>query len=71
MEAITSRPLPLAAAVPATHSSRQTTLTLTPLHDKATLLKQLIANIHAALQHVRAAAEPFKAVDRWGALPAL
>jgi hypothetical protein len=25
----------------------------------------LIANIHTALQHVKAAAEQFQAVDRW------
>jgi hypothetical protein len=30
----------------------QTTQNLTPLHGKTTLLKSLIANIHAALQHI-------------------
>ncbi|MBC7733674.1 MAG: transposase, partial [Bacteriovorax sp.] len=68
MEAITSRPLLLAAVGRATHSGGQTTLYLTPLHGKANLLKGLIANIHAALQHVKAAAEQFKAVDRWATL---
>jgi len=68
MEAITSRPLLLAAVGRATHSGGQTTLYLTPLHGKANLLKVLIANIHAALQHVKAAAEQFKAVDRWATL---
>ena len=68
MEAITSRPLLLAAVGRATHSGGQTTLYLTPLHGKANLLKALIANIHAALQHVKAAAEQFKAVDRWATL---
>jgi len=32
------------------------------------VLKQLIANIGAALQHVKAAAEQFKDLDRWGCL---
>jgi hypothetical protein len=68
MEAITSRPLLLAAVGRATHSGGQTTLYLTPLHGKAFLLKGLIANIRAALQHVRAAAEQFKTADRWTVL---
>jgi hypothetical protein len=65
MEAITSRPLLLAAVGRAAHSGGQTTLYLTPLHGKASILKLLIANIQAALQHVRAAAEQFKTTDRW------
>ena len=68
MEAITSRPLLLAAVGRATHSGGQTTLYLTPLHGKANLLKGLIANIRAALQHVKAAAEQFKTADRWAVL---
>ena len=68
IEAITSRPLLLAAVGRATHSSGQTTLYLTPLHGKAGLLRSLIANIHAALQHIKAAAEQFKTTDRWAVL---
>ena len=68
MEAITSRPLLLAAVGRATHSGGQTTLYLTPLHGKANLLKALIANIHAALQHVKAAAEQLETADRWAVL---
>ena len=68
MEAITSRPLLLAAVGRATHSGGQTTLYLTPLHGKANLLKPLIANIHTALQYVKAAAEQFKTADRWAVL---
>jgi len=68
MEAITSRPLLLAAVGRVTHSGGQTTLYLTPLHGKAGLLKSLIANIHAALQHVKDAAEQFKTTDRWAVL---
>ena len=68
MEAITSRPLLLAAVGRAAHSGGQTTLYLTPMHGKANLLKPLIANIHAALQYVKAAAEQFKTADRWAVL---
>ena len=68
MEAITSRPLLLAAVGRAAHSGGQTTLYLTPLHGKANILKPLITNIHAALQHVKEAAEQFKATDRWALL---
>ena len=52
----------------ATHSGGQITLYLTPLHGKANLLKVLIANIHAALQHVKDAAEQLEAVNRWATL---
>ena len=68
MEAITSRPLLLAAVGKAVNHANQTTLYLTPLHGKADVLKTLIANIGAALQHVRAAAEQFTQADRWGLL---
>lgn len=68
MEAITSRPLLLAAVGRAAHSGGQTTLYLTPMHGKAYLLKPLIANIQAALQHVKAVAEQFKTADPWAVL---
>ena len=68
MEAITSRPLLLAAVGKAAIHAGQTTLYLTPMHGKASILKSLIANIRAALQHVKAAAEQFKAADRWATL---
>jgi hypothetical protein len=68
MEAITSRPLLLAAVGTAAKHANQTTLYLTPLHGKANILKQLIANIGAALRHVRATAEQFANLDRWGCL---
>jgi hypothetical protein len=65
MEAITSRP-PLLARVGGTVShAGQTTLHLKLLHGKKTLLKALIANIHAALRHVRATAEQFGPIDPW------
>lgn len=68
MEAITSRPLLLAAVGKATSHANQTTLVLTPLHGKANVLKTLLANIGAALQHVRQAAEQFAQADRWALL---
>ena len=55
----------LAAIGRATQSGGQTTLYLTPMHGQANLLRPLIANIQAALQHVRAAAEQFKSADPW------
>jgi hypothetical protein len=68
MEAITSRPLLLAAVGKAVNHANQTTLYLTPLHGRADILKRLIANIGAALRHVKAAAEQFRDLDRWGCL---
>ena len=64
LEAITSRPLLLAAVGKAASHANQTTLYLTPLHGKTEVLKRLIANIHKALRHVKAAAEQFKSLDR-------
>lgn len=68
LEAITSRPLLLAAVGKAASHANQTTLYLTPLHGRADILKWLFANIGAALRHVKAAAEQFKDLDRWGCL---
>jgi hypothetical protein len=68
MEAITSRPLLLAAVGTVANHAGQTTLYLTPLHGKASMLKPLIANIRAALQHVKDTAEQFKVIDRWAVL---
>lgn len=68
MEAITSRPLLLAAVGKAVNHANQTTLYLTPLHGKAAVLKTLIANIGAALRYVRQAAEQLVQADRWALL---
>ncbi|MFM8900141.1 MAG: hypothetical protein ACKOF9_09365, partial [Burkholderiales bacterium] len=67
-EAITSRPLLLAAVGKAASHANQTTLYLTPLHGRADVLKRLIANIGEALRHVKATAEQFKELDCWGCL---
>lgn len=68
MEAITSRPLLLAAVGTVANHAGQTTLYLTPLHGKANVLKVLITNIRQALQHVKSTAEQFKGIDRWAVL---
>ena len=67
-EALTGRPLLLAAVGRATSSSNQTTLYLTPMHAEAGLIKSMIANVHAAIQHVKAAAEQLPILDRWRVL---
>ncbi|HEY6087555.1 MAG TPA: hypothetical protein VIV84_07450 [Burkholderiaceae bacterium] len=58
----------MAAVGKAASHANQTTLYLTPLHGRADILRKLIANIGAALQHVKASAEQFKDLDRWGCL---
>jgi hypothetical protein len=68
LEAITSRPLLLAAVGKAANHAGQTTLYLTPVHGKTGVLKKLIANVGAALRHVRATAEQFSRLDRWATL---
>jgi len=65
MEAITSRALLLAAVGKATKHAGQTTLYLTPRHAAKTTLMLLIANIRAALSHVKKVAEQSPEADRW------
>jgi hypothetical protein len=65
MEAITSRALLLAGVGRAVKHAGQTTLYLTPMHGAKDKLMALIANIRAALKHVRAAAEQLPKMDRW------
>jgi len=67
-EALTSRPLLLAAVGRATSSGHQTTLYLTPMHAEVGLIKSMIANVHAAIRHVKATAEQLPKIDRWAAL---
>jgi Transposase DDE domain group 1 len=67
MEAITSRALLLAGVGRAVKHAGQTTLYLTPMHAATGKLMALLANIHAALSHVRAVAEQLPATDRWTA----
>ena len=67
-EAITSRPLLLAAVGRTTSHSGRTTLYLTPMHAETGLIKSMIANVQAAIAHVRAIAEQLPAAQRWRAL---
>jgi hypothetical protein len=67
-EALTSRPLLLAAVGRAASSGNQTTANLTPMHAEAGLMKSMIAKVHAAIRHVKAAAEQLPVLDRWRAL---
>ena len=68
MEAITSRALLLASVGRTIKHAGQTTLYLTPMHAARTTLMILIANIRAALTHVRTVAEQLPTVDKWKAL---
>ncbi len=68
LEAITSRPLLLAAVGRAVSHAGSTTLYLSPMHAERSMLKRLIANVGAALRHVRATAEQFKDSDPWDVL---
>ena len=63
--AITSRALLLASVGRAVKHAGQTTLYLTPMHAAKDKLLALIANIRAALSHVRAVAEQLPQTDRW------
>lgn len=63
-EALTSRPLLLAAVGRATHSGGRTELHLTPMHAQVGLIKTMIANIQAAIAYVRRAAQQLSKVDR-------
>ncbi len=65
MEAITSRALLLAGVGRAIKHAGQTTVYLTPMHAAKDKLLELIANIRAALSHVRSVAEQLPKSDRW------
>ena len=67
-EALTSRPLLLAAVGRAVHTGGQTQLYLTPMHAEVGLIKTMIANIQAAIVYVRRAAQQLPKIDRWRVL---
>ncbi|WP_157604921.1 hypothetical protein [Rhizobacter sp. Root16D2] len=67
-EALTGRPQLLAAVGRAASSGDQTTLHLTPMHAEVGLSKSMIANVHAAIRHVKAAAEQLPETDHWATL---
>ena len=68
LEALTSRPLLLAAEGKAANHGGQTQLYLTPLHGKVQAIKAMIANIRAALRHVKTIAEQLPKPDPWATL---
>ena len=67
-EALTSRPLLLAAVGRAVSHGGQTLLYLTPMHAEVGLIKSMIANVRKAIQHVGSAAEQLPKLDRWATL---
>jgi hypothetical protein len=67
-EALTSRPLLLAAVGRTVNHSGQTTLYLTPMHAETGLIKSMVANVQAAISHVKRAAEQLPKIDRWATL---
>jgi hypothetical protein len=67
-EAITSRPLLLAAVGRSTSHGGRTTLYLTPMHAETGLIKSMIANVKAAIAYVKATAEQLPGPQRWRAL---
>lgn len=68
LEAITSRPLLLAAVGRLTESGGQRRVLLSLTHAASTHVKALVANIRAGLQHIRATAPQLPSVQRWQAL---
>jgi len=67
MEAITSRALLLSGVGRTVKHAGQTTLYLTPMHAATGKLMALLANVRAALSHVRAVAEQLPSINRWTA----
>jgi len=67
-EALTSRPLLLAAVGRSVSHAGQTMLYLTPMHAETGLIKSMIANVHAAISHVKRTAEQLPKLDRWATL---
>ena len=66
--ALTNRPLLLAAVGRTAEHSGRTTLYLTPMHAETGLIKSMIANVHAAIRHVRHAAEQLPRLDQFYSL---
>jgi hypothetical protein len=68
LEAITSRPLLLAAVGRVTEHGGQTHVLLSITHAAVEQVKVLVANVRAGLQHIRATAPQLPSVQRWKAL---
>ena len=65
LEAITSRPMLLAAVGRMTRHSRVTKLVLAVTHEAAAQIKVLIANVRAGLSHILSAAPQLYKAQRW------
>jgi len=68
LEAITSRPLLLAAVGRVTEHGGQTRVLLSVTHAAVAQVKALVANVRAGLQHIRATAPQLPSAQRWKAL---
>ena len=68
LEAVTSRPLLLAAVGRMTSHAGQTHLVLTAMHAAGKTIKAMITNIRKGLQHIREAAPQLQSAQRWQAL---
>ncbi len=68
LEAITSRPLLLAAVGRVTESGGQKRILLSLTHAAASHVKALVVNVRAGLEHIRATAPQLPSVQRWKAL---
>jgi len=68
LEAITSRPLLLAAVGKITEHAGQKRILLSLTHAAASQVKSLISNVREGLQHIRATAAQFHESLRWKAL---
>lgn len=68
LEAITSRPLLLAAVGRMTEHSGQTRVLLSVTHAAAAHVKVLVANVRAGLQHILTTAPQLPSAQRWQAL---
>ena len=68
LEAISSRPLLLAAVGKLTQHSGQKKLLLTMTHDATNHVKALVSNVQASLAMIRSTTPQFTSVARWRAL---
>ncbi len=65
LEAITGRPLLLAAVGRTAKHGGQSRLYLTPMHAAGRMIVALIGNVRAGLRHVKHLAEQLPSKDRW------
>jgi hypothetical protein len=68
LEAVTSRPLLLAAVGRLVHHAGQSLLYLTPIHASVDLIRSMNRNVSNILQHVKHDAQQCLSLDRWAAI---